>query len=79
MKDVVLKSLIILPVIAFVDYVIMIMVGCASHLFGSTTNFYECTFCTIGKIVFVVSIVAFLGIVFLDIKSIQQQKRHLHN
>ena len=79
MKNVVLKSLFILPLIAFVDYVIMIMVGCASQFFGTTTNFYECTFCTIGKSVFVVSILAFLVIVFLDIKSIKKEKAHLRN
>ena len=48
MKDIALKSLVILPIIAFVDYIIMIAVGCTSSLIGSTDNFYECTFCTIG-------------------------------
>lgn len=73
MKEVVLKALIILPIIAFIDYVIMIVVGCASCFLGSSNNFYQCAFCTIGKFLFVASILTFLVIVFLDIKSGQKK------
>ena len=69
MKDIVLKSLVILPIIAFVDYLIMIVVGCAGSFLGFTSNFYECTFCTISKVVFTVSLLAFLFVITSDIIS----------
>lgn len=69
MKNIILKSLVILPIIAFVDYIIMIVVGCTGSLFGLNNNFYECTFCTIGKIVFTVSVVGFLLVISFDIIS----------
>ena len=74
MKDVVLKGLVILPIIAFVDYVLMALVGCVSCALGSTTNFYECAFCTIGKFVFGASILLFIGLLFFEYKSIDRNK-----
>jgi len=74
MKDIMLKSLVIIPIIAFVDYFIMIVVGCTSCLFGSTNNFYECTFCLIGKIVLVTSVLAFMLFLFLEIKMLFKNK-----
>ncbi|MFD1294138.1 hypothetical protein ACFQ5N_09855 [Lutibacter holmesii] len=69
MKDIALKSLVILPIIAFFDYLIMIVVGCVGSFLGFNSNFYECTFCTISKVVFAVSLLAFLFVITLDIIS----------
>jgi len=69
MKNIILKALVILPIIAFVDYIVMILVGCAGSLIGFNSTFYECTFCTIGKSVFIVSLLAFLAVISLDIIS----------
>lgn len=44
MKDMALKSLVILPIIAFVDYIIMFAVGCTCSLFGPTDNFMNVLF-----------------------------------
>lgn len=77
MKNIMLKSLVILPIIAFVDYIIMIAVGCAGSLFGFTNNFYECTFCTIGKIVFTVSVAGFLLVISSDIISHMRRGKQL--
>jgi hypothetical protein len=66
MKEIVLKVFVILPIIVFVDYFIMIVVGCISSCFGFNANFYECTFCTIGKVVMTISLMVFLYIVTLD-------------
>ncbi|SDW79293.1 hypothetical protein SAMN05444411_102185 [Lutibacter oricola] len=77
MKDILLKSLVIIPVIAFVDYLIMILVGCTSCLFGFKDNFYECTFCTIGKIVLVASVLTFLVIIFKDTMSLFNNKKQV--
>lgn len=77
MKDIGLKALVILPIIAFVDYIIMVVVGCSGMVFGFNNTFYECTFCTIGKVVFAVSLLAFLAIICLDIISHYKQKNQL--
>ena len=74
MKDIVLKALVILPIIAFVDHLIMIIVGCTGSYFGFNNNFYECTFCMIGEIVLVVSLLAFLFVVSLDVISYFKQR-----
>lgn len=68
MKDIALKSIVILPLIMFVDYLIMLVVGCTSSLFGFTNNFYECTFCTIGKVVLVISVLAYVATLIFDIR-----------
>lgn len=68
MKDIALKSLVILPLIVFVDFLIMIIVGCTSSLFGFTETFYQCTFCTIGEVVLGISVLAYISMLFFDIK-----------
>ena len=73
MKDLVLKLLVVSSLIAFVDYVIMIIVGCTSCLFGVTSNYYTCTFCTIGKIILIISILAIMIIAFYQIKLYTKQ------
>ena len=75
MKNILLKSFVIIPVIAFVDYFIMIIVGCTSCLFGFKDNFFECTYCTIGKIVLVVSVLTYLVIIFKDTLLLFKNKR----
>lgn len=69
MKNILLKSLVIFPIIAFVDYLVMIAVGCTGNFLGYSNNFYECTFCTIAKIVFTVSVAGFLLVITFDIIS----------
>jgi len=77
MRDIVLKALIILPIIAFVDYVIMAVVGCASCALGSTSNFYQCAFCTIGKLVLGASILLFIGILYFEMRTMKQRNKQV--
>jgi len=77
MKDIALKSLVILPLIAFVDYIIMIVVGCTSSLIGSTDNFYECTFCTIGKVVLAISVLAYVSMLIFEVKMFAKNRKRL--
>lgn len=77
MKNIVLKALVILPIIAFVDYLIMIVVGCTGSYFGFDSNFYECTFCTIGKGVLSISLLAFLFVISLDTISHYRQRNQV--
>ena len=77
MKDIALKSLVILTLIAFVDYIIMIAVGCTCSLFGSTDNFYECTFCTIGKVVLAISVLAYVSMLIFEVKIFSKNRKRL--
>ncbi len=77
MKDIALKSLVILPIIAFVDYIIMIAVGCTCSLFGSTDNFYECTFCTIGKVVLTISVLAYVSMLIFEVRMFVINRKRL--
>ncbi len=70
MKNIGFKSLVFLPVLFFVDYLIMVIIGCTSSLFGFADNFYNGAFCTIGKLVLVVSLVGFVLIIIPDLKSL---------
>lgn len=70
MKNIALKSLFLIPAIFFVDYIIMIVIGCVTCYLGFTSDFYDCTFCNIGKIVIAASILLFIVAMIPDIKSL---------
>jgi len=70
MNTLILKSLFLLPLFFIVDYIIMIVVGCATCYFGAATNFYECAFCDIGKFVLLISAILFVALLLPDIKSL---------
>ncbi len=61
---------IILGGLFFVDYLIMMIIGCTTCLFGFTENFYSCTYCIIGKSLIAISLVVFTIIISPDIKSL---------
>jgi uncharacterized membrane protein len=77
MKDIFLKALVILPIIVFIDYCIMIIVGCTGGYLGFNTNFYECAFCTIGKVVLSISLLVFLYTISKDIFSHHKQRNQV--
>jgi len=62
--------LLLLLLLLFVDYVIMIAVGCATSLFGFGADFYCGTYCIIGKIVLAASAILFLFLIFPEIKDL---------
>jgi len=70
MKNIAFKSFVFLPLLFFVDYLIMIIIGCTSSLFNFTDNFYNGTFCTIGKSVLVLSFIGYVLIIAPDLKSV---------
>jgi hypothetical protein len=66
----VIKFFIILPLIIFLDYLIMAVIGCTSCLFGLNNNFYCGPFCLAGKILLGLSAMGFLIILGPEIKSV---------
>jgi hypothetical protein len=70
MKKIALKSAIIIPAFIFMIFLIMTIVGCTSCLFGFNDEYYSCTYCTIFNTLIMISIIAYLTILFLDIKLV---------
>lgn len=50
MKSVIIKYSIILPVILFVMYIGLVLLGCISCVFGATESYYCNQYCMIAKI-----------------------------
>ena len=55
----------------------MIAVGCTCSLFGSTDNFYECTFCTIGKVVLTISVLAYVSMLIFEVRMFVINRKRL--
>jgi len=66
----------VLPLIIFVDYFLMTIIGCTSCLFGPGEDFYCGSFCLAGKIILALSAVFFGYLIYPNIKGIIKSKRH---
>jgi hypothetical protein len=70
------KFFFVLPLIIFVDYLLMTIIGCTSCLFGLGENFYCGSFCLAGKIILALSAIFFGHLIYPDIKAVIKQKKH---
>lgn len=70
MKKLALKSALLIPAFIFTTFLIMTIIGCTSCLFGLDHNYYSCTYCTIFKGIALLSTIAYLTILILDIKLV---------
>jgi len=61
------KLLLYLPAILFADYLLMILLGCSTCLFGFGEDFYCGTYCLTGKILIGLSLVFFGILVYREI------------
>jgi hypothetical protein len=71
-----LKIFLILPLILIVDYVLMVLLGCATCLFGVDNDFYCGTYCLIGKVILLLSAIFFIFLIFPDIKHYLNRKKN---
>jgi hypothetical protein len=70
------KVLVVLPLILFIDYLIMVFLGCTSCLFGSGEDYFCGTYCVIGKIILGISAVFFFSYIFPDVKKNLKGKKN---
>ncbi|MEZ4908247.1 MAG: hypothetical protein R2771_11555 [Saprospiraceae bacterium] len=70
------KLVFILPILLFVDYLIMVLLGCATCLFGFDDNFNCGNYCIIGKSILFISVVVYLLIVYPDIRDMIKARKH---
>lgn len=71
-----IKVFFILPLILFVDYVLMALLGCSTCLFGLGDEFYCGPFCIAGKIILALSAVYFGYLIYPEIKTIFRSKKN---
>ena len=48
MKQIILKLFLFIPPLLFLDWIIMIVVGCISNIFGANNNFFSTIYCYFG-------------------------------
>ena len=75
MKNIAFKSLFLVSTIFFIDYGIMMVIGLVSYYLGCSSDFYDFTYCTIGKVLIAASILLFLTAFILEIKSLVIKKK----
>ncbi len=68
-----IKFFFVLPLILFADYLLMLLIGCATCLFGFGTEIYCNSYCTMGKIILFASAVFFGYLVYRDVKKYKSQ------
>jgi hypothetical protein len=75
--SVLFKIFVILPLLFFVDYVIMVLLGCSTCLLGFRDGFYCGAYCLFGKIILLLSVTFFLFIIFPDIKELFKKTKNV--
>jgi len=74
-----LKILIGLPVLLFVDYLLMAILGCTSCLFGLGDTYFCGPYCLLGKGLLLLSAALFCWYLYSDIKKLFQSKRKVNS
>jgi len=74
--SILVKMLIILPIILLVDYVLMVLLGCATCLFGFGDDFYCGPYCMAGKAILLLSAILFGYLIFPDIKRLFYRQKN---
>jgi len=64
MKPLIAKVLLVLPVLVFVDWIIMVVIGCVSNMCGAGTLFFCSIYCYIGISLLSISLLLLLFIAF---------------
>lgn len=72
-----IKLFLFLPLILFVDYIVMALLGCITCLFGIGDGFYCGPFCVAGKILIALSGVGFMILLLPEIKLIAKNIRSI--
>ena len=75
--SIVFKVFFVLPLLLFVDYVLMVIIGCASCLFGFGNDFYCGPYCIIGKIILGLSLLLFGYLIYPDIAQLFKSSKNV--
>lgn len=72
--SILIKVFLVLPLIFLVDYVLMVLLGCSTCLFGIGKDFYCNGYCIIGKILLAASAAFFIFLIYPDIRKLFKSK-----
>jgi hypothetical protein len=72
-----IKVFLVLPLILFVDYILMALLGCTTCLFGLGDEFYCGPFCLAGKIILALSTLFFGYLIYPEIKALLKSKKNV--
>jgi hypothetical protein len=75
-RTLIFKIVIGLPVVIFIDYLLMALLGCVSCLLGFGDDYFCTTYCLLGKVLLVLSAVLYGWFIFPEIMSLFQAKNH---
>ena len=64
-----------LPLLLLVDYLLMVLLGCASCLFGFGNSYFCGPYCIVGKALLLVSFILYLWYIMPDIRKLVFHKR----
>jgi hypothetical protein len=70
------KVFFVLPLILFIDYMLMALLGCTTCLLGFGDDFYCDSFCLAGKLILALSAIFFGYLIYADLKAILKSKKH---
>ncbi len=65
------------PLLLFVDYILMAIIGCASCLFGLGDDFYCGPYCIVGKIILGLSGLFFVILISPDIAKMFKSTKNV--
>lgn len=68
--SILIKVFLVLPLIFLFDYVLMVILGCSTCLFGFGKDFYCNTYCFIGKLNLALSAAFFIYLIYPDIRKL---------
>lgn len=71
-----IKLVIYLPLIMLADYLLMVLLGCASCLFGFGEDYYCGEYCIIGKVLLGLSAAFFIFLVYPDLVKLYKKMTH---
>jgi hypothetical protein len=75
--SILVKVFFVLPLILFVDYMLMALLGCSTCLFGFGNEYYCGPFCLAGKIILVLSVLFFGFLIYPDIRKLIKSKKNV--
>jgi len=70
------KVVIGLPVVIFIDYILMAILGCVSCLLGFGDDYFCNTYCLLGKMILLLSAVLYGWFIFPEVKKLIHAKNH---
>jgi hypothetical protein len=72
-----IKLLLVLPLLLLFDYVLMVILGCSTCLFGFGKDFYCGPYCLVGKIILGLSALFFIYLIYPNIRQIFKREVHV--